>query len=138
MRRVYDCLTFDHSSPGAMRPLYADFLAEAAEIVGDPALREAAELYEEAGALWSELADTAVAGSMAGYRPLVERRLELLLGGGTGEELRTLAGEVQALTAGLDLTEDDRLAELDVLAAFAGRLVPLEREACAVLARAVR
>jgi hypothetical protein len=136
MRRVYDCLTFDHSSPGAMRLLYADFLAESAGIVGDPALREAAARYEEAGALWSELADTAVAGSMAAYRPLVERRMELLLGGGTGEELRALAGEVEALTAGLDLPERDRLAELDALAALATRLVPLERAACAVLAEA--
>jgi hypothetical protein len=137
MRRLYDCLTFDHSSPGAMRSLYADFLAEAAEIVDDPALGEAAALYERAGVLWSDLADAAVAGSMAGYRPLVERRLELLLGGGTAEELRSLAGEVEALTSGLDLTEDDRLAELDALAALAARLVPLEREACAALARAV-
>ena len=38
MRRLYDCLTFDHSSPGAMRPLYADFLTESAGILGDPAL----------------------------------------------------------------------------------------------------
>jgi hypothetical protein len=136
MRRVYDCLTFDHSSPGAMRSLYADFLTESAGIIGDPALAAAAVRYEESGALWSELADTAVAGSLAAYRPLVERRLELLLGGGTGEELRALAAEVEALTAGLELSESDRLAELDTLASLAARLVPLEREACAVLAEA--
>jgi hypothetical protein len=136
MRRVYDCLTFDHSSPGAMRPLYADFLTESAGITGDPALAAAAARYEEAGALWAELADIAVAGSLAAYRPLVERRLELVLGGGTSEELRALATEVEALTAGLDVPESDRLAELDALASLAARLVPLEREACAVLAEA--
>jgi hypothetical protein len=136
MRRLYDCVTFDHSSPGAMRPLYADFLSEAAEPLADPALEEAAALYGRAGALWSEIADTAVAGSMAPYRPMVERRLELLLGGGTGEDLRALVGEVEELTRALDLSESDRLAELDALACIASELVPLERAACAALATA--
>jgi hypothetical protein len=138
MRRLYDCLTFDHSSPGAMRPLYADFLREGADVLTDPALSEAAAMYERAGELWSELADTAVAGSMAPYRPLVERRLELLLGGGTGEELRALAGQVEALTRDLDVAGSDRLAELDALAEVAAQLLPLEREACTVLTAAAR
>jgi hypothetical protein len=136
MRRLYDCLTIDLSAPGAMRPLYADFLDEGAAVLGDPALSEAAVLYRRAGAVWSELADTAVAASMAPYRPLAERRLELLLGGGTGDQLRTLVGEVEGLTRALDVSESDRLAELDALAGLAAQLVPLEREACAVLASA--
>ena len=136
LRRLYDCLTFDHSSPGAMRPLYADFLTAASGLLDDAAVREAADLYEQAGGLWSDLADAAVAGSLAPYRSLVERRLELLLGGGSPEELRTVAQQVEALTAGLDVSREDRLAELDRLADLAARLVPLEREACAVLGRA--
>ena len=43
MRRLHDCLTHDYSSPGAMRPLYADFLPSAAALTADPALGEAAE-----------------------------------------------------------------------------------------------
>jgi Domain of unknown function (DUF4872)/Butirosin biosynthesis protein H, N-terminal len=143
LRRLYDCLTFDHSSPGAMRPLYADFLDEAADLLGDAGLdvgvlREAAARYADAGAVWSELADTAVSGSLAGYRPLVERRLELLLGGGDPDEARDLARRTEALTQGLDLSEADRLAELDRLAGLAARVLPLEREACALLADAAR
>jgi hypothetical protein len=136
MRRLYDCLTFDHSSPGAMRSLYADFLSEAAVVLDDPALREAALLYERAGALWSRIADTAVAGSLAPYRPLVERRLELLLGGGSVDELVLVAREVEALTSGLDAPASTRLAELDALAELAAEVVPLERAACGALARA--
>jgi hypothetical protein len=138
MRRLYDCLTFDNSSPGAMRALYADFLAEAAGVLGEPALAEAAERYERAGALWSAIADAAVAGGMAPYRPLVERRLELLLGGGSADEFAEVSRAVAAFTGGLEVTEDDRLAHLDALAALAAQVVPLEREACAVLARVVR
>jgi hypothetical protein len=133
MRRLHDCLTFDHSSPGAMRPLYADFLTGAADVVGDPALREAADRYAAAGALWAEIAETAVAGSLAPYRGLVERRLELVLGGGGAEEMQALSREVEAFDAGLDVGPEDRAAELDVLAGLAARVVPLEEEACAAL-----
>jgi hypothetical protein len=138
LRRLYDCLTFDHSSPGAMRPLYADFLAEAADVLDDPALREAAGRYAEAGELWSAIADAAVGGSLGGYRPLVERRLELLLGGGDDDEARELARRTEALTAGLDLSDADRLAELDRLADLAARVLPVEREACDLLAESAR
>jgi len=66
----------------------------------------------------------------------VERRLELLLGGGDVAEVRTLAHEAEALIARLELAEHDRSAELDALAELAAQVVPLEHEACAALARA--
>ena len=133
LRRLHDCLTFDHSSPGAMRPLYADFLTEAAAVVGDPALRDVAGHYARAGAVWAEIADTALAGALAPYRPLVERRLELLLGGGSPEELQALSRRVEEFTAGLDVGPEDRAAELDALAALAARVLRLEEAACAAL-----
>jgi hypothetical protein len=133
LRRLHDCLTFDHSSPGAMRPLYADFLVEAAEVLGDPRVTEVADRYAAAGAVWAELAEASMAGSLAGYRPLVERRLELLLGGGSAEDLRALSREVEEFTAGFDIGPEDRAAELDGLADLAARLVPLEEAACAAL-----
>ena len=136
VRRLHDCLTFDHSSPGAMRPLYADFLTEAAGVLGDPALGEVADGYAAAGAVWAEIADTALAGSLAPYRALIERRLELLLGGGSAAEMQALSREVEAFTAGLDVGPDQRAAELDALAELAARVVPLEEEACAALREA--
>ena len=136
MRRLHDCLTFEYSSPGAMRPLYADFLTGAAEVVGDPALREAADRYDAAGAVWAQIAETAVAGSLAPYRLLVERRLELQLGGGSPEEMVALSREVEEFTAALDVAPADRTAELDAVAELAARVVPLEEEACAALREA--
>jgi hypothetical protein len=138
MRRLHDCLTVDHSSPGAMRPLYADFLASAATATGDAALREAAEGYARAGELWARIADAAVTGAMAPYRSLLERRLALLLGRGAEavDELEELAREVEALTAGLEVSAADRAAQLDAIADLAAQVVPVERAACAALAAA--
>ena len=62
MRRLHDCLEREHTAPGATRPLYAEFLDEAAPVLGGAAavaLREAANLFRESGALWARLASTA-------------------------------------------------------------------------------
>ena len=138
MQRLYDCLTTEYSSPGAMRPLYADFLEECADLLGDPALREAASLYARAGDVWARIAEAATSGAMAPYRTLVERRLELLFGSGSAAapELRALAEEVRAFTAELALPAEDRSSRLDAVAELAAHVLPLEREACAALAGA--
>jgi hypothetical protein len=140
MRRLYDCLTTEYSSPGAMRPLYADFLRAAAPLLGDAAVSEAADRYAAAGDLWSRIADVATSGAMAPYRALVERRLALLLGGGSAAaaELTALADETGAFTAGLDIAEADRIAQLDAIAELADRVLRVEQEACAALTEAAR
>ena len=76
---------------------------------------------------------------MAPYRELVERRLELLLGSGSAAttELRELAEQAREFTQELQLTEEDRNARLDAVAELAAQVVPIEREACAVLGQAV-
>ena len=51
MRRLADCLEVEYTAPGATRPLYADFLDEAA-----PELAAAADLIRDSGRTWSELA----------------------------------------------------------------------------------
>ncbi|NEK57937.1 BtrH N-terminal domain-containing protein [Geodermatophilus sabuli] len=135
MRRLHDCLTTDLSSPGAMRPLYADFLDTAAGLLDEPALAEAAARYAAAGQLWAGIAEEAVSGPLAPYRALVERRLELLLDQGSAatDQLRQLAAEARRLTDGLELAEADRLAQLDRLAAQAAEVLAVEREACTTL-----
>jgi hypothetical protein len=133
MRRLHDCLTFDHSSPGAVRPLYADFLREAAAVLEEPGLVEVANRYAAAGGVWAQIAETAAGGSLAGYRALVERRLELVLGGGRPEQMRELALEVEAWTAALDVGPEQRAAELAAVAELAAQVTSLEEEACAAL-----
>ncbi|MFW3170858.1 DUF4872 domain-containing protein [Geodermatophilus sp. CPCC 206100] len=136
MRRLHDCLTTDHSSPGAMRPLYADFLDEAGAVLDAPAAAACARLYRRSGELWTRIADEAAGGVMAPYRELAERRLELLLdqGSAAAPEIQDLARRARALTEQLDVAEADRLAQLDRLAGLAAEVLAVEREACAALA----
>jgi hypothetical protein len=138
LRRLHDCLTFDHSSPGAMRPLYADFLDRAGTVLDSPALREAGDRYAAAGAVWAQLAEEASSGFMAPYRELVGRRMGLLLdrGADATEELQDLARSAAAFAGTVDVGDTDRAAVLDRLAALAAEVVPLERDACAALADA--
>lgn len=59
---------------GLLRPLYADFLEEAAALTGDGSLREVAALYRRCGELWHGVARAALPAEVAALR---ERR-ELL------------------------------------------------------------
>ncbi|MEU8004836.1 DUF4872 domain-containing protein [Catellatospora sp. NPDC049111] len=56
MRRLAECLEREYTAPGATRPLYADFLDEAAALLAAPALTAATALFRESGQTWSALA----------------------------------------------------------------------------------
>jgi len=76
---------------GLYRPLFADFLEEAAAAVPWPALNEFAGRYHELGRRWSELADAALPDSVPAFRKAKELRgriEELLHDGGPAEEAR--------------------------------------------------
>jgi hypothetical protein len=86
VRRLYECLELEYTAPGATRPVYADFLDEAAPLVS-PRLTEAAELFRAAGARWSALATLALdATSGLGYAELAEERLALMFSRGRAAE----------------------------------------------------
>jgi len=57
--RVQICLEQEYTAPAATRPLYADFLDEAAEVIGEPGLCRAATLFRRSAAHWSAIAATA-------------------------------------------------------------------------------
>ncbi|MGN9847364.1 DUF4872 domain-containing protein [Nonomuraea sp. H19] len=61
--RLRDCLTTEHTSTGATRPLYADFLTE----TGHDA---AAAVYRQAGEQWSQVA--AAAAGRASFVEIIE------------------------------------------------------------------
>ncbi|MCW5875628.1 MAG: DUF4872 domain-containing protein [Anaerolineales bacterium] len=48
------------SGPGAERGLYADFLAEAATLLGNPHLEESAELFRRSASAWQQLVEIAL------------------------------------------------------------------------------
>jgi hypothetical protein len=59
LRRLSECLEEQYTAPGATRPLYADFLDEAAGILADDRLTRAATLFRTAAGHWSAVATRA-------------------------------------------------------------------------------
>ncbi|MEV4172764.1 BtrH N-terminal domain-containing protein [Nonomuraea sp. NPDC049709] len=69
--RLRDCLETEYTTPGATRPLYADFLAETGQ-------DQAAAVYQQAGALWTRVAAAAAGrASFAELAELVEQAVRL-------------------------------------------------------------
>jgi hypothetical protein len=74
---VYEQIMTLGNVGAASRTLYAEFLDEAAELLGKPALREAAGLYRESELLWREVAEAHLPAAFRGFveaRELAEER----------------------------------------------------------------
>jgi hypothetical protein len=115
LRRLYECLELQHTGPGATRPLYADFLDEAAGVVSDPRLADAAQLFRASAEHWSAVASRAAAvlESSGPYADLVERRMFRLMCDPTGDSaaVRELSAQIEQLgAAGSELPADRRAA----------------------------
>jgi Domain of unknown function (DUF4872)/Butirosin biosynthesis protein H, N-terminal len=122
MRRLYQGLTSENTSAGGTRPLYAEFLDEAADLLADGRLGEAADLFRASGRTWAEIADRALGGTegFGEVAELVQRRAMVRLTQGDEAELTAriqAAGpvtlpDVAALRAGLaDLVDRARETE---------------------------
>jgi hypothetical protein len=70
---VYDFIEHYGTGGGLCRPLFADFLAEAADALKDGKLRALSERYAELGRAWSELAHAALPDDV----PLLRQTREL-------------------------------------------------------------
>jgi len=57
LHRLHDGIMHEYISPGAGRPLYAEFLREAADVTGRKQLTKAADAYDASGKLWLKIAD---------------------------------------------------------------------------------
>ena len=110
MARLDECLQREYTAAGATRPVYAEFVAAAAALLGAPALDQAAALLRESGAGWSALAARAVrargsglpdeaplrtlfdemAGVVEANRATEQRATELLLDAAGGSGQRTV------------------------------------------------
>jgi hypothetical protein len=113
VRRLYACLELEYTAPGATRPLYADFLDQAATVPGTRAadLRAAAALFRASGELWSRVA--ALAAEHAGeYAELCERQMMCRLTGRRDEELDARVEALGAARAPVDETLFDAWADL--------------------------
>jgi hypothetical protein len=142
MRRLYECLEVELTAPGATRPVYADFLDRAAELLACPELAEAATLFRRSGETWSRLAGRAMetADSLRCYGELAEQRLELMCAGtAPPEELRRIDERVEELAnayaAEDPLGDRGRLELFDELAGLVDQARAAERDAVALLAK---
>jgi hypothetical protein len=90
---IHDFIENHGTGGGLCRPLFADFLHEAAEALSNPGLATLAEQYSELGQRWSELADAAMPGDVPAFREAKElqtRKAELLHEGAGPEAVRAV------------------------------------------------
>lgn len=137
LRRLHDCLEVEYGAPGATRPLYAEFLAEAALVTGEPSYQAAAKIYRKAGAVWSDIAATAIeaAEPLGTYDELVDERL-LLDGDDDGTRMADLLRRAEALAdryIANPLPSAAVRALLDRLAEGVHRALALEERAVATV-----
>ncbi|GIH03713.1 hypothetical protein Rhe02_17800 [Rhizocola hellebori] len=132
--RLYECVELEYTAAGATRPLYADFLDEAAVVLGKKELARAAELFRQSGQSWSKLADLAAetADDLPEVTELARRRMTVVMtmGRAGAEEIKALSAAITAADApGPDPAVLGALAELvDTARTF-------EEQAVALLAR---
>ena len=115
--RLYECVELEYTAAGATRPLYADFLEEAAGVLDKSELTQAAALMRQSGQCWSELADLAAetADDMGEVSQLARRRMTVVmtLGRAGAEEIKSLSAAITAAGApGPDPALLGKLAEL--------------------------
>jgi hypothetical protein len=79
---IYHFVEHYGTGGGLVRPLYAEFLGEAGEALGDPRFAPVAERYAELGRGWSALAEAALPDGVPAFREAEElhtRKSEILL-----------------------------------------------------------
>jgi hypothetical protein len=90
---IHNFVEYYGTGGGLCRPLFADFLAEAAEALSDPSLRALSDRYAEIGRSWSELADAALPDDvplMRQAKEILARKAELTHAGANPDEIRVL------------------------------------------------
>jgi hypothetical protein len=137
---IYDFIEHYGTGGGLCRPLFADFLAEAADATGDARLRPLAATYTELGHEWTALAHAALPDHVPALRrarELHDRKAELVAAGGPADEAREVWNEITRLEQEADaqfpLSTPDSAA---LRAALQQRVLALyegEKAACAEL-----
>jgi hypothetical protein len=125
LKRTYEwvaCLV----APGAGRPLYAEFLDEAARILSEPSLRTAAAAYREAGRLWSAFAVGVATVDDAAVRRAcdeAEREVESLDAEG---DCQTMANPIEQMEKQRAAGADCRLTKAAARSIYAEMAVRLQ------------
>lgn len=142
----YGGLFWKDSSESADRGLYADFLDEAATILDQPALNDAAELFREAADFWQALPDALLPESIPVYRrarELMGRRHTKFLAHGSEafEEIAAIEDELAKTSdeaAALDLSDAEVQELYDRIADAVAQIEAAESHAFDALAEAMK
>jgi hypothetical protein len=97
---VYDFIEHHGTGGGLCRPLFAEFLSEAADACADERLQNLAALYADLGRSWSALADAALPDQVPVFRAakeLLARKAELTNSGGSPDGIRAVWSQLDAL-----------------------------------------
>jgi len=97
---IYDFIEHYGTGGGLCRPIFADFLVEAAEALDQRALAKLAERYAELGRQWSALADAALPDDVPALyeaKQLLMRKAELVHAGGAADQVREIWQRLEAL-----------------------------------------
>lgn len=133
VRRLYECLELEYTSPGATRPLYARFL----ELAGH---QEAAGLFSESGRGWERLAALALetVSQLGDYTEICEERMQLIMSQGraAAAEIRALEERAETLAADYDAPDEATRRQLfDEMADAVESCAGLERTAVELLTK---
>jgi hypothetical protein len=142
LTRMYEGIEIEFTAPAGGRHLYADFLEEAADLVGRTALRDTAAAYREAAGRWRAFATAALPEgepTLDAIRRLVDQRVENMdaLGEAAVEPNRAARAEVAALQARFSPQPAFRDELLADLATRASGILEIEQQALAGLEGAV-
>jgi hypothetical protein len=102
LRFMHDFIEHYYTGGALCRPLFADFLAEAAAALKDERLRSLGKRYADLGRQWSELADAALPDSVPAFRAakkLAAQKAELTNSGARPEEIRACWSKLGELEA---------------------------------------
>src|SRR6266511_3846703 len=139
LRRLHDCLEVEYTAPGGTRPLYADYLAEAAGVLDGDAtdrLREAAEELRRSGEQWSALAGRAAeaSDSLGELADLTQQQMAVIITQGPAgrDQILVLGAQIAALGDRLP-GEDERKTLYAELAAHVEAAQALEERAVELL-----
>ncbi len=139
--RVYDCVNHAYTAPDAGRPLFADFLDEAAAVSDRSDWHEVAQQWRVSGDRWRELSTLAIGchPNLERYAEVADERTRLLdtapAGSTTGvaATMRSLHDEQRTLVEGCDLSAEAAGKVYDSMASVVAAIVDIETEALAAL-----
>ena len=139
LSRLHDCIEYAYTAPSAGRPLYAEFLDQAAVIVEGAAAdrwRTAADGFRTSGRAWAEVATTVVEADPAleRYAQSSAASAAALDGIPDPTAMADLATERAALVDGSIVDAATAAMAFDTIADQVARIVEAERAALSLLA----